>query len=238
VSVLISSGKTLLINFYWFSAILDTTDRPTAFQGAFTLPTDLEQNPFQGSLQEVLLTPVSLVQSSSNSAAGPGLQYVKHDVKFYQLWALASDLGVWSTLCSIRSIGPGASYSPMLRITAPTTKISRSSNNLLSRHVVDDTFIVPDTFDGEKILDYGASDPVKDDERDVIRRQTVEDLRFRINWNKIFQHAFVKELHSDRKDSEWTISSHVSPTVAELLEKINDRINHGKQANCLGMTTL
>jgi hypothetical protein len=123
----------------------------------------------------------------------------------------------------------------MLRITAPTTKISQSSNNLRSRHVVDDTFIVPDAFDGENVLDYGASDPVNGDERDVIRRQTVEDLRFRINWNKIFQHAFVKERHSD---SDWSISSHVFPTVVELLEKINDRINHGKQANCLGMTTL
>ena len=175
------------------------------------------------------------MQGSSNQAAGPELQYIEHEVKFFQLWALTSDLGMWSTLCSIRCIGSAMEASQTLKITAPTTKLRGSSSHTKSRRVVNDPFIVSDELDDE-LLACGASVAVKSDERS--RRQVVDDLRFGMNWTGIFQSAFVTESQSVQNNSLQTKSPDSSPRLAELLRNVEDRINHAKAENSLGMTTL
>ena len=235
MSVLVSSGSSNLLNFYCFSENLDTTGQPIASQGSITIHKDLK-DAGNVSLQNVLFLPVPLLQRSSKGIVGHELQYIELNVRFYQLWALKPDLGMWSTLCCVHSSGSATGSSHMLNITSPTTKLFPSSGHLGSRRVKDDPFIVPDELDDDDFPAHTTSLPFESGERSP--KQVRDDLRFRMNWTGMFQRAFVKGSQNGGNDSLKAKSPRTSPILADLLQRVADRIDLAKAENSLGMATL
>jgi RNA polymerase I-specific transcription initiation factor RRN6 len=117
----------------------------------------------------------------------PELQYLEQDVRFFQLWALTTDLALHSTLFSVFIPRSEDIKRSRLHITAPTTKLTQSLRPQ-GPQFVHDSFIVVDGIDDKPSLGHGFA--FRGNDLHSVTDRNRDDLRFRLNWKPIFQHVF------------------------------------------------
>jgi len=235
VSVLISSGKSLLVNFYTFSLTSDDAGSPTSSRGSFSLSTSLDGQALNDEMLHTLCFFPAPLTSNSSRIPGPEWQFVERDVKFYQVWALTSNLGLSTTLCAIYTGSTRNASLPRLLITAPTARISLRRRTVMDGQVVVDSFIVPDSLVDDEELDRLPAAMSRLDQRFSGKEKMQDDLRFRINWRGIFQQVFMDA--SPGNPAEIGVSESFE-TVSDLVEHVSDFIKQKMEGDTLAMSSL
>ena len=219
VSVAIFSEKTFLLNLYSLSLAPDGLS-PTASQTSLNLSHNLSDGDSSdwGQLQSLLFlaTPLKRI---ANRPPRPENQYIEEGVKFYQVLAIGSNLGLNSGLCTRHS-----QASTLSGIIPPTRTYSYALGYMSSKRVTDEPWIILD----------GHVDDIADavSYRPHSRKQPVpvwkqkENQRFTMNFKSIFEQAF------DRDDNV-----HFDQSLEELLEHALERIRQAKENEDLAMAT-
>jgi RNA polymerase I-specific transcription initiation factor RRN6 len=228
VSVLVSSSKTLLVNFYTFS---ERSGTPTSFQGSFSFSTDVKS---QGSSYEMLQALCFLrapLTSTPSRTPGTGLELMEQNVKFYQVWALTPGLALRWTLCAVYDISAGTSPSKV-HITAPTVR-SFLRRLLASGDIVVDNFIVPDDFaSGDE--DDRAS-PSHNYKHHQQFEKTQVHLQPWVDWRGVFHRLFLDNTHRNQADTSLVNSFQ---NMTELTGSVLHRIDEGMGSDSLPMASL
>jgi RNA polymerase I-specific transcription initiation factor RRN6 len=142
--------------------------------------------------------------SSSNKGSGPDPEDFEQ-FKFFQVWALTSDLGLSSTLCAVND-----SRTSSASISAPTTKVSQSLRRIGSRNVKD-LFIVPDE-DNEEDGFLGQFWSSMRVDAAATSGNDTDDLRLRMNWRGLFEHVFLQKYPNSEPDA-YVLYSHTVFTI-------------------------
>ena len=220
--MLISSSKNLLLNYYRVSTHADSTESPTASHGSFLLSVD-DWNTEDLEIQTLQFTQVPLA-ADPVLRTGHEYQYIDHNVKFYQVWAVSSNLSLNSTLSAIHGTGPNGDE---LTITAPTWKVSKAARRNKNRTFLT-TFVAAD---GEVEGDLESSTS-RIAQISLAMTETQQDLRLRLNWRDVFQHIFSEN------DVHFASNANTSKTMNDLVMVINSRLNQGKEQDCLPISSL
>lgn len=239
VSVIVTSAQTLEASFYSFWTSTDAYATPMSSQAPLRLLPVLDDEAGSDSLSLHTLCFLNspLATRSSHHASGPELQYLEQDVKFFQLWALTSNLGLDSTLFSIYSPPPDGHLERIPVILPPSVRLG-GSNRRMGSEYVDDPFIVPDGMDEEAFLDEPCHKK-PELEQDLARKSKAQDdLRLRLNWRKIFQHLFLQDFPTGQDIDHDVNSMPKLPKMLELLGRASDRINQGLGENVLAASTM
>jgi RNA polymerase I-specific transcription initiation factor RRN6 len=238
VSVILTSAQTPEASVHSFWTSTDAYGTPMSSQAPLhLLPVlDYEAGSQSLSLHTLCFLNSPLTSRSSQDASGPELQYLEQDVKFFQLWALTSNLGLGSALFSIYSPPPDGHMPPIPLILPPSVRLGSSTRRMGSKYV-DHPFIVPDGTDEEAILDEPYKKPEL--EQDLTRKSKAQDdLRLRLNWRKIFQHVFLQGFPTGQDIDHDVNSMPKLPKMLELLGRASDRIDQGLGENVLAASTM
>jgi RNA polymerase I-specific transcription initiation factor RRN6 len=228
----------LLVNFYCFWLSTDASGSGTSFNGSLTLISDSGQLESEiKSSQTFCVLPTPLTSISSPSTMRPELQYVKQDVRFFQLWILTSDLGLNSTLLSVIGSSPEQMTRSRLLITAPNTKISQPSRPQGPR-VVKDSFIVSDGMGDERFWRNSPGNPFQYHMISSVNDQERDDLRFRLNWVTIFQHVFGLKNRQNENFDEPVESPEEVLRIDELLGRVLSLLQEERGEGVLRSRTL
>ncbi|KAL2073354.1 hypothetical protein VTL71DRAFT_10678 [Oculimacula yallundae] len=217
VSVAITSAKNRVVNYYTFRK-----PQPRAFassRGTFSLMSSDKDGGQALQLHTVRFLPCHLVPSASQ-VSGPGPSYMENGVEFFQIWAVTSDLGLFSTLTSVARTG-----NRKLDIIAPDTKLLLSSRAIGPRFVQeDDDFIVPDDQDSHisrrtKVRSAGDA---------VALVSEKDDLRFRLNWRRIFKKVFPDGISNEGLSIDGLVAD-MAPGLSQLLGAVPDHIRQRRE---------
>jgi RNA polymerase I-specific transcription initiation factor RRN6 len=239
VSVILTSAQSLEASVYSFWTSTDAYGTPMSSQAPLRLlpVLDDEAGSHSLSLHTLCFLNSPLASRSSHHASGPELQYLEQDVKFFQLWALTSNLGLSSTLFSIYSPAPDGHLERIPLILPPSVRLG-GSNRRMGSEFVDDPFIVPDGMDEEAFLDEPCHKK-PELEQDLARKSKAQDdLRLRLNWRKIFQHLFLQDFPTGQDIDHDVSSMPKFSKMLELLSRASDRINQGLGENVLAASTM
>jgi RNA polymerase I-specific transcription initiation factor RRN6 len=236
VSVLISSGKSALVNFYTFSISSDGAGAgaPTSSQGSFSLSTSLGDQGLDHEILHSLCFLRAPLTWSPSRIPGPEWKFVERDVKFYQVWALTSNLGLSSTLCATYTISARSTSLPRLYIAAPTTRGSFRRRPIEARHAVPDTFLVPDGLVDEEEFGNLTANLSQSDQRFWGKDKAKDDPKLRINWRGIFRKVFMDSLDC-QTDAGFSESF---DSMTKLVEKVSHRIQQNMEEDRPAMSSL
>ena len=229
VSVLISSEKSFLVDYYSFCS--DGISGPRSVHGSFILATKQDDGSSPNDLLQTLYALSTPLIATSSSGPGQEAQYTGYGVKFYQIWTLMSDLSLNSTLYTVYSKTTENCIPSGFRIVAPRLKATVARRGLGPRYAVDDTFIVRDEDDDEN-LDFIPSRSVQLRQKSM---NSQDDVRFRLNWTSVFRSVFVEKAFSTTQEAS---SMEPLGKITEVLDKIMDHINNGKNEGELPMSSL
>ena len=216
MSALIISSKSLLVNYYKFSV---NVAGPASSQGS--LVTNHHMTSVE--LQSLLFLQAALIPRIT-STPSPEFDYIRHGVRFYQAWSLASNLELSSTLYTVHDMNINNITNPMHNITAPTRKIPdarrREAFERIKSH-----FIVAD---GDLEEDQNALNALQSAQAHTIRINTDALLRLRINWMDVYRRVFCHQAKSSDMEH---FMKHLESIVVE-------HVNRGKERNAASMSTL
>ncbi|KAK0116979.1 hypothetical protein ONS96_012821 [Cadophora gregata f. sp. sojae] len=178
VSVAIISAKNQVVTYYDFQK--PQSQGRSSSSGTFSLLLSSDPNGDRNILlHSVKFLPCQLMLSA-NHFSGPGPRYAEDGVEFFQLWAITTDLGLLSTLTAVKLHGTKSRV-----VIAPDTKLLLSSRFLGPKFVnEDDDFVVPDEVHSKTMFRNKAS-------HCMLHPPEKDDLRFRLNWRRIFQKVFI-----------------------------------------------
>ncbi|KAG4432629.1 hypothetical protein IFR05_011882 [Cadophora sp. M221] len=213
VSVSIVSAKNRVVNYYSFR-----NPQPRAHassKGTFSLFTSLGESKEETlSLHSVNFLPCHLVPSA-NHYSGPGAQYVKDGVEFFQLWAITTNLGLFSTLSAAHRTG-----TQELEIISPDTTLLLSARAMGPKFVNEgDDFIVPDG----RGHSMGSQSRRARHVSAAVHVPMKDNIRFRLNWRTIFKRVFVDENSNEEQPNSNLESDHI-PGFLELLNVAAEHI--------------
>jgi RNA polymerase I-specific transcription initiation factor RRN6 len=237
VTAFISSTKDLLVNYYCFKANTDSSGLGTSFQGSFTLASDSgEPENVHKALQTLCVLAAPLTSTLTTNSTGPELQYLAQDVRFFQLWALTTDLGLHSTLFSVFRSRCEEITRPRLHITAPTVKLTQSLRPQ-GPQFVHDSFIVADGIDDEPSL--GHEYAFRGNDAHSVTDRNRDDPRFRLNWKAIFQHVFgLSNVQIETVDDDVESQEEGEKRLKECLARASSHIREGISGEKLTRSTL
>ncbi len=218
----------------------DSSGLCTSFKGSFTLSSDSDgPEKIHKTLQTLCVLPAPLTLTSTSNSGGQELQYLEQDVRFFQLWALTTDLGLHSTLFSVPKTSSEEITGPQLHITAPTIKLTQSLRSQ-GPQFVHNSFIVADGMNDELSLGHKFAFRGSEVHSNIGRDE--DDLRFTLNWKVIFQQAFgLSEIHTDNidNDDDDTVSQEEGETrLKECLDRVSSHIQEGISQEKLLSSTL
>lgn len=228
VSVLVSSSKTLLINFYTFS---ERSSAPTSFQGSFSFSTEVNNQVSSNEMLQAMCFLRAPLTSTPGRTPGPELELVKQNVKFYQVWTLTPSLALRWTLCAMYDVCAGSSP-PRVHITAPTVRLFLR-RLLASGDIIVDHFIVPDDFASG---DEGDSTLVSQNHKHHEQfEKTQVHLQPWLDWRGVFHRLFVDNNQRNQIDTSLINSFQNMP---ELVDSVLHRIDQGMGSGSLPMASL
>ena len=189
--------------------------------------------------QTLFFLPVQPNLSSGQRKSAPEVRYFEQGVKFYQAFALAPDLGLWSALCAVCSNEIPRNRFSIREIRPPNKAFSRRINNASSRYIVEDSFIVLDALVTEDSIFSAYSEVAKARGTPASSKsQTTDDARLRLSWSGIFQQIFLKDNRPNHeligKDQGFSSTS----TIGIFLQNIKDTISNGRDTGSFGKRTL
>lgn len=200
----------------------------TSLRGSFTLRSESDgPEKIHRTLETLCVLPAPLTSTSIMNSGGQELQYLEQDVRFLQLWALTTDLGLHSTLFSVPKLSSEEITGLQLHITAPTIKLTQSLRSH-GPQFVHDSFIVADGRNDERSLGHELAFRGSEAHFNMGR----DDLRFTLNWKVIFQQAFgLGKVHIDNinnDDDDGIVSQDESETrLKECLDRVSSHIQEG-----------
>jgi RNA polymerase I-specific transcription initiation factor RRN6 len=187
-------------------------------------------------LQTLCVVPAPLTSTSFTSSAGPELQYLEQDVRFFQLWALNADLGLDSTLLSVHRSDSEEISRPRLLITAPPFKLTQSLRPQ-GPQFAKDSFIVADGMDDEHSLGNGYT--FHDSRVHSTTGRNRDDLRFRLNWKVIFQQVFgLSNVQIENDDEVAESAEDGEQRLKEFLDRAFSHIQEGIKEEKLACNSL
>lgn len=215
MSVAIVSAKNRVVTYYTFQK--PQAQAHASSKGTFSLLLSSDQD-WSPQLQSFKFLPCHLVLSA-NPFSGPGPKYVEDGVEFFQLWAVTSNLGLCSALSAV---APHGTKSPA--VVAPDTKLLLSSRFLGPKFVSeDDDFVVRDD---KKRSNISQQNMVSQASNTGAHAPEKDDLRFRVNWRRIFEKVFLDQ--SSQEELQSRVSKPV-PEFPELLSIAADDIMQRKE---------
>jgi RNA polymerase I-specific transcription initiation factor RRN6 len=180
-------------------------------QGSFTISLKEGEKKQRASLRSLIFLPCKFVSDDTYG----------QDAKYFQLWALTSSLGFSAALFQVHLVESGKGLS--LLLMAPDRKISHFSRGRRQKSI-DDQFLVHN--------DSGTEDEENQtNDRYLAKFKVNDDIRFRLNWRSVFEHAFINE--DPLVETENVISS-----MSDLLAKVTDSIARGVESQVLPMDTI
>ncbi|KUJ18094.1 uncharacterized protein LY89DRAFT_614583 [Mollisia scopiformis] len=228
LSVLITSSISPLVQFYCFNETMTPLDVPRSCQGSFSL-SHQEDRKIPGSAHSHLaFAPCLLSARAAMTPFGAGHQYLENDVRFFQVWALGTNLGLNSTLYAVQNQSSSA-LTNLLFVEPPTYRVRQSSRRFGAR-VMEDSFVVPDG-EAEDDFDHVERGNMQHDKQTMLLGEWQDDLRYRINWRRVYRHVFG--LDSEEK----VLATTDVPTISELFGRISDHIQHGLEDGELATRT-
>jgi RNA polymerase I-specific transcription initiation factor RRN6 len=202
---------------------MGSTGSPTASRGWFLLSVD-DWNTENLEIQTIKFTPAPLMADSA-PVTGQESKYIDYNVKFYQIWAVSSNLSLNSTLSAIYDTSLKGDE---LTITAPTWKVSKTAN-LNKNRGFGATFVAADgEVDGELESSTSRIAPVSS----LAMTEIQQGLHWRLNWRNVFQHIF------SGNDVFCTSQAKTVKTIMDLIMVVNNRLDQGKQEDCLPISSL
>ncbi|KAH7407569.1 RNA polymerase I-specific transcription initiation factor RRN6-like protein [Cadophora sp. MPI-SDFR-AT-0126] len=219
VSVAIVSAKNRVVTYYAFRK--PHPQAHASSKGTFSLHLSSDQNGGRNlPIHSVKFLPCRLMLSA-NHFFGPGSKYVENGVEFFQLWAVTADLGLLSTLFTVT-----LHDTKTPAIIAPDTKLLLSSRFLGPKFVnEDDDFVVPDE---HKHPNTSPKNRASHANHTPVHAPDNDDLRFRVNWRRIFQIVFPEKLAEEELSSR-NLDLEPAPTFLELLSLTTDDIMQRKE---------
>lgn len=220
------SNQTPLLNIYAFK-IKDGTKKPISWQKSFVLSANLNSQ----SLDTLYFVPAAF-----DAGHDANLASVEDAVRFFQIWALTSQLALASTICVAHSAilkdPKFPSFWKTARLNHPrSTFYSKISSDKLVR----EPFIIRDHEDEDhlEILDPSS---VPRDPHGASALNKQDDPRFRIDWRSIFDHIYRNDTIS--KVSSPIPSQRQSGTLEMLLRILWEEFHRAKQTGGITMSTL
>lgn len=225
------------MNYYCFVVNADAPGLGASFQGSFTLVLDSnDPDTAYKSLQTLCVMPAPLTSTSVINSTGRGLQFLNQDVRFFQMWAFTADLGLNSTLLSVLRLAPEEISRPRLLISAPTFKLTQSLRPQGPQYVKD-SFFVADGVEYERSLTHGYT--FQDSRVHSNANQDRDDLRFRLNWKRIFQHGFgLSNVQIETTDEDTELQEEGESRLKEFLDHASSHIHEGINGAKLTSNTL
>ena len=187
------------------------------------------------SLDTLCFLPSALLPRTSNRVSGTDLRNVNQEVKFLQVWILTSDLGLGSTLFAVHSAAPEGGVEPWPAITAPKTRV-RVSTRRMGPRTVKDSFVVPDGFGEEESL--GQLHPKVSARGDLVQGNAHDDLRFRLDWRKLFEEVFSQAEAYRKQAKPGAEAPNIFPEMAELLSRASNQVLEAINTGILAKRTL
>lgn len=234
VTVLVSSAKSPLVNFYKFSMTSEHTGTPTSSQGSFSFSTSLDNQGLGHEMLQSIRFVSSPLTSSPSRMPGPELHLIERNVKFYQVWALTSAFALKGTLCALYTIAAGASPSK-LHIEAPAMRVSFRRRFPESGESMADSFIVADDLASEEEVDYapGNTPEIYSLHQDFDTEQG--HLKSRLDWRGNFQRLYMDSFPRDALVPNLAKSFE---SMSELVYHVSHRIEQRVETDTLPMTSL
>ncbi|PVH84588.1 hypothetical protein DL98DRAFT_569097 [Cadophora sp. DSE1049] len=219
VSVAIVSAKNRVVTYYTFQK--PQPQAHASSKSTFSLFLSSDQNGGRNlPIHSVKFLPCHLMLSA-NHFSGPGSKYVEDGVEFFQLWAVTADLGLLSTLSAV-TLHDTKTHA----IIAPDTKLLLSSRFFGPKFVnEDDDFVVPDD---HKHSNTSHKKRASHASHTLVHAPENDDLRFRVNWRRIFQKVFLNKL-SEEELSSRNLDLEPAPAFPELLSLTADDIMQRKE---------
>ncbi|GAB0137248.1 hypothetical protein EsDP_00005522 [Epichloe bromicola] len=149
--VFIYSPQVNQLTVYWFGSAPET--QLPQYHRHITSLFSGEKKTATSKVQLIRVYPAKLETSEASGEPGPGAQYMRNDVKFYQVTILNEDLSVRYCICA-------SSADPALEVNLPTLRVNwspsrerrrrkRKRRRFLKR--LEDTFVIPDTMTDESM---------------------------------------------------------------------------------------
>jgi RNA polymerase I-specific transcription initiation factor RRN6 len=230
VSVLITSSLSPLVQFYCFIESTNPDEVQVSYQGSFHLRREEGHISDENGLLNVCFLPCPLVLSTSMRSAGAGLQYIEKDVRFFQVWALDVSLGLRSSTFAVHDQST-KTKDEVLSITAPALRVRQSGRRFGSK-VIAESFIVPEGEQDEDDIDHIEEVNMQHNMQNTLVDYWQDDLRYRIDWRRIYRHVFGLDLKDKRSASEDV------PSIRELLARTSDHIHQGLENTELATSTM
>lgn len=149
--VFIHSPRVNQLTVYWFGPAPET--QLPQYHRHITSLFSGEKKTATSKAQLIRVYPAKLETSEASGEPGPGAQYMRNDVKFYQVTILNEDLSVRYCICA-------SSADPALEVNLPTLRVNwspsrerrrrkRKRRRFLKR--LEDAFVIPDTMTDESM---------------------------------------------------------------------------------------
>ena len=240
--VFLYSAQSRLVNTYRFSMSMEGSATPFVSQDSFEIATgsDSQSGVSSGMIQTMCLLPTSFMLHNLNPMSGPAKEYANHNIRFYQLFHLTVNLGLFHVLCATKKMASRGSIVEPVRyetVVAPTAKGTQTSKIMSSARVIEDQFIVPDGMEES------------DDEIDVLnvaitglpghnssnRRQIRNSLSMSLDARPLFKAAY---LHGESGLFGESLSLDVPQNMLDYVQNIHTHIHDMKERGPEGLITL
>ncbi|KAG5923841.1 hypothetical protein E4U42_004811 [Claviceps africana] len=150
--VFIFSPKVSQLTVYWFS-VAPETQLPQYHRHITSLSSEENESAIDHA-QLIKVCPAKLEAPWRSDEPGPGSEYVRHNVKFYQMTILGEDLSVRYCICTSLADAAIPVTLPTLRVSRPRSRehkhFKRRWRKLLKR--LGGTFVVPDGMTDEHMV--------------------------------------------------------------------------------------
>ncbi|CAG8958326.1 hypothetical protein HYFRA_00000682 [Hymenoscyphus fraxineus] len=225
-SVVISSSQTPLLNIYAFRTA-PGAKQTISWQRSFIL----SKNTSSQSLDTLCFVPAAFDAGDDSDLAG-----LEDVFRFYQVWALTSQLALTSTVCVAHDAGLDHSKIPSFwKDVALNRRKSTRFSKVVSAKVVSKPFIIKDHEDEEN-LEFINPSSIPQVPHELVLRQKQEDLRLRINWGMVFDRIYSNNIIS--KAASPIPSQNETGTLEMLLKTLWDEFHRAKQTGGITMSTL
>ncbi|KAG9235459.1 RNA polymerase I-specific transcription initiation factor RRN6-like protein [Amylocarpus encephaloides] len=230
VPVLMSSGKTPIINVYGF-AVDPSTREPTTWQGSFVLSPEIASNPSLGTNWE------SLYFAPLNFVAGVGEDdsLADDNVRFLQVWIVSSDIAVRSTICiAYNAIRQDSDFPEFLGVppsVLPNTIYRRRPMKKTQAFIDSDS----DSDEGPRqLVPSQSSQKQLPAPMEPAQGNLHPTIDFRHIFNAVFKIADSKRPgHSSSAETPSEL-----PPLSEILENLGSRLTEARQSNGVPRTSL
>jgi hypothetical protein len=206
------------------------------------MSSDYQNGTPPGIIQTMCFLPTAFMLHNLKPMTGLAKEYADRDVRFYQLFGLTVNLGLYHALCAIRRTAPGEWNRETIKswtVLAPTMKDGLTRKVKSSLRVVEDQFIVPDGLEdngvGFELFDTSLNAPHQSKYPAENPSQATEVMSSFVDARTLFEVAFLRGAYQ-RTDS--SSSPNEPENMADYMHGIYLAIDERRKLGQQGLMTL